>query len=709
MAKPISITCVSGFDDLLDLPSFGQTSRIWDKQWALEEAKHHDYERDEALRRRLNDTRCAALQEAENIDTFRRTALEAAWKGRKAPIPEMAWLGNKHPERRTVDVVDVVVVPSTEYLGYGHLFGQRTKLPPDSPLTQVIASRSQSPPRVKDPIVQLLRPLVDAPDNQIFRATGTLKLRETHEFDSDRMPIGTLPAGTWVKVVSRCRLENGVERAAVARVGVHEGALGWITVSRDDRPPRRAVTKIKVNPAVEREQVGAPSAAEAGVPTAASSSAPASGPSKPQDASRGQGVTPLKAVAEAEPPQATKGKVEKQVEKVEKKKASLTKAEKKAANLAAGQLILSKELGQAVAQLQKDLAVEQAKFDDKLKPLTVLLGELMVKKQIKISDMVTQWAKKGGVGISKHEFRVHVRKLMEHADSKDVDALFVRFDEDGGGALDVAELKTALQALKDAALENAHNEADRRKLMQRVEDRLEMTKTVLKKTSAFEEADARFEALRNNKSLGARVGVYLQARNLKVGDLLSSWDTDGSGEVDKLEFKEQVLAMLGKGSASDAEIFELFDSLDLDGSGLMDIKEVGEALKALQNSAAEADQEIAQLKKVTAELWKTAKAAQVELRKVQKMDEAEATEIKAQIEEDRRARLEVERQTALKKAEARAMIMQAEAAKKKEFEEKIKARREAQKAILDAELKAFARAQAESETNTESADGVAVG
>ena len=55
------------------------------------------------------------------------------------------------------------------------------------------------------------------------------------------------------------------------------------------------------------------------------------------------------------------------------------------------------------------------------------------------------------------------------------------------------------------------------------------------------------------------------------------------------------------------------------------------------------------------------------------------------------------------------MIMQAEAAKKKEFEEKIKARREAQKAILDAELKAFARAQAESETNTESADGVAVG
>ena len=46
---------------------------------------------------------------------------------------------------------------------------------------------------------------------------------------------------------------------------------------------------------------------------------------------------------------------------------------------------------------------------------------------------------------------------------------------------------------------------------------------------------------------------------------------------------------------------------------------------------------------------------------------------------------------------------------KKEFEEKIKARREAQKAILDAELKAFARAQAESETNTESADGVAVG
>jgi Ca2+-binding EF-hand superfamily protein len=164
--------------------------------------------------------------------------------------------------------------------------------------------------------------------------------------------------------------------------------------------------------------------------------------------------------------------------------------------------------------------------------------------------------------------------------------------------------------------------------------------------------------------------------------------------------------MLGKGSATDTEIFELFDSLDLDGSGMMDIKEVGEALKALQNSAAEADQEIAQLKKVTAELWKTAKAAQVELRKVQKLDEAEATEIKAQIEEDRRARLEVERQAALKKAEARAMIMQAEVAKKKEFEEKIKARREAQKAILDAELKAFARAQSESETKTDTADGV---
>jgi hypothetical protein len=48
---------------------------------------------------------------------------------------------------------------------------------------------------------------------------------------------------------------------------------------------------------------------------------------------------------------------------------------------------------------------------------------------------------------------------MFRAETKQVDALFASLDEDGGGTLDVAELKSALKGLVDAAT-SAANSAD---------------------------------------------------------------------------------------------------------------------------------------------------------------------------------------------------------------------------------------------------------
>jgi len=356
----------------------------------------------------------------------------------------------------------------------------------------------------------------------------------------------------------------------------------------------------------------------------------------------------------------------------------------------AGRLLPSAELIEGLNSLKAELAMEQAKVDDTRKPLSVKLGELLVMRQVRIPEMVTQWAKRGVEPITKFEFRLHVRKLMEQAQAKDIDGLFDSFDSDHGGSLDVAELRQCLKGLKDAASGASRERAETTGLVERLQERLSQAEDVMAKTLASEEAEVKLEELRANKGVGPRLGQLLVTRNVKITDVVTSWDTDGTGEMDKNVFRKHVLGM-GL-VAEDAEIYDLFDSLDGDSGGTLDMGEVKNALKTLQDAAGNADGEVARLKKSTGELWKVAKTAQVELKKVRKIDETRDAERKAATKAELEAKLAVQQE--MKAAKARVAEKRRLAAEedKKAFEAKIEVRRRQHAEKLEMEKKAFSDA-----------------
>ena len=138
-------------------------------------------------------------------------------------------------------------------------------------------------------------------------------------------------------------------------------------------------------------------------------------------------------------------------------------------------------------------------------PVKVQLGRLLAKKQMKISDVrsrsscvaarfflcashsrtlsypkpphpfrvlpcialatqiLLKWDTRGDGEISKAEFRKHARKLGVVATAADMNACFDSIDEDGGGTLDVEELKPAFKELAAAAKASEGAEADQEK------------------------------------------------------------------------------------------------------------------------------------------------------------------------------------------------------------------------------------------------------
>ena len=71
----------------------------------------------------------------------------------------------------------------------------------------------------------------------------------------------------------------------------------------------------------------------------------------------------------------------------------------------------------------------------------------------------------------------------------------------------------------------------------------------------------------------------------RVIDLFRQWDEDGSGEIDKAEFRQAIRAMGFDFIAGDNEIDMIFDDFDIDGSGKLDYKELNKQLRQGAGSA----------------------------------------------------------------------------------------------------------------------------
>lgn len=67
------------------------------------------------------------------------------------------------------------------------------------------------------------------------------------------------------------------------------------------------------------------------------------------------------------------------------------------------------------------------------------------------ADIVNTWDTSGDSALSKKEFREAVMVMLPGVEQGEVDALFNSLDDDGGGKLDLAEIKVALKSFADAA------------------------------------------------------------------------------------------------------------------------------------------------------------------------------------------------------------------------------------------------------------------
>lgn len=289
----------------------------------------------------------------------------------------------------------------------------------------------------------------------------------------------------------------------------------------------------------------------------------------------------------------------------------------------------------------------------------------------KPKEVVASWAKNGTEPISKMEFRQHARKLIEKAEAREIDAVFDEMDADGGGTLDVDEMRDALKKFAREASDFVARSDVIKQQMSFFTQRKNNVQQALDAITALEDVNKATSTA--DLSIDARLGSLLKRKSMKASEIISRWDPNGDGEIDMHEFRTNVKS-LGL-QATNEEIDTLFRSLDEDGGGSLDMNEIKHALTNLQAAAVAADKTIKRLEKSKVNLEKNCASTLLRVQENLADDEAIAAEKEVQRlreieEEEKRAAeaKEARRLAALQKAEL-------EAKKQAEFQARINAKR----------------------------------
>ena len=500
-----------------------------------------------------------------------------------------------------------------------------------------------------------------------------LNMRSTASLGAKK--LGTIPKGKRVYVLKVIVDQSGMVRAEIADQSDPAKAIGWVTSykngiemlrvgsaaqlqggfftsskafynsARQPSPPRGMYT---LDEYYQRyESMGARLAGQQG---GSRSKAKSPITSRARDwssmqSSMSSGATLAKELADAVKNEAESSESSGEPRKKEKDKStSLIKAAK-----------LAKK-----AEELRAVAVNDETRD--FATISTMLVELLAQKKKPVDELIREWDRNNDGGIDGKEFRICMRGLggpLKDIDVREIDKFFATLDTEGTGDVSTSNLKKAIKKMQQDAEKRLADSIRARENAQRYNSIAVLFQTAADIMSDLEATEKMVHALTMNKSIDARLGEVLQKRNVRIGEVMTQWDKDGNGSVDKKEF---VLHVKELGLRADVqEVKDLFDSLDEDGNGDLDIEELKVCLKTLQDAAIKVVEDVKTQKKKVVELRKAASAAQ---------EKAQAT-----LEE-------IEEATAAEEQAAREAAMARAVAEDQKYKAKLQAEREAKAARM---------------------------
>ena len=183
----------------------------------------------------------------------------------------------------------------------------------------------------------------------------------------------------------------------------------------------------------------------------------------------------------------------------------------------------SKELRELLKQQEASVNEEEVQLKEAKErpPVAVQIGELLSKQNLRSIELVRSWDKSGSGTISRKDFRLNVMEIGSiSADPAEVDAVFATMDTDGGGTLELNEVKPAFALLQDEATRHQQKVAKMSESLQRSRRRLALTHEAVADAEA---ASAVEDELRPSAvSVGAQLGALLTG--VELSPLIKDWE-----------------------------------------------------------------------------------------------------------------------------------------------------------------------------------------
>lgn len=124
----------------------------------------------------------------------------------------------------------------------------------------------------------------------------------------------------------------------------------------------------------------------------------------------------------------------------------------------------------AIAQMTEAVEKAEVALDEKCDklPAGAQLGTLMMRKNLKVVDILIKWDENGDGNLDMTEFRYHARQLGVHATDESINDIFLEYDTDKKGSLDLQELKGMLRSVSEQAKVSAADIASDEKTLEKL-------------------------------------------------------------------------------------------------------------------------------------------------------------------------------------------------------------------------------------------------